>query len=143
MEAVWADPRYTGSAFVRRARELGYRPKQIQAFVAAQESHQLNRQQGAVKYFPIWGMGPGSFQADLMFVENPRSRTKLLPILCAINVNTRYAYAYLLKSKEAAGIHEALSQFIKESQCRFLQTDNGKEFLNKSVSKLLADNGIQ
>ena len=62
--------------------------------------HQLTKTKGTKKinYFLIL-RPPGSFQADLMFADNPRNKSKQLPILCIIDTNTRYAYTYLLKNK--------------------------------------------
>jgi hypothetical protein len=68
------------------------------------------------------------------------------PILCVINVNSRYAYAYALKNKGSKGVAEALSIFLRQcvprSPCEFLQTDNGSEFLNRDVAKVLKSEGV-
>jgi len=74
-------------------------------------------------YFPIL-RPPGSFQMDLMFLDNPRNKTKQLPILCFIDTNTtRFAYTYLLKNKGADEVFQATRKFIYDSkgQCQFLQ----------------------
>lgn len=139
MQDIWSDPRYVGRAFYDKAQELGFKTKDIEAFVEKQEGHQLTKDQRGTAYFPVWGHGPGSYQADLMFVKDK-------PILCVVNVNSRYAYAYALTNKGSKGVADALSVFVKEAEprspCEFLQTDNGSEFLNKDVAKVLERSGV-
>ena len=139
---LFYDPR-TGLSrvgFVTRARKLGFKPKEIADFLKEQETTQLNRDQTKPAYFPLWGRGPGSYQMDLMFDSN---RT----ILNIINVNSRYLYSYLIKDKSLKSVLPALTDFLKVSKsrspCNFLQSDNGSEFKNKSVSDLMKQNDVQ
>jgi hypothetical protein len=70
--------------------------------------------------------GAGSYQADLMIV-------KKTVVLCVIYVNSRFAYACQLQTKEGKHVPPAQDTFtIKECRnrspcCVFLQTDNGAE----------------
>ena len=145
MDELWKDPRYIGTRFAQIARARGFTTKQIREFVSQQEAHQLTKTKGTKKinYFPIL-RPPGSFQADLMFADNPRNKSKQLPILCIIDTNTRYAYTYLLKNKTDKEVLGAFQSFIHDSygKCVELQTDNGSEFINKTVESFLEANGI-
>lgn len=146
LKELWNNPLYIGTRFTQEARKRGFSLKDIKEFVARQEAYQQTKQKGGTpEYFPIL-RPPGSYQMDLMFVDNPRNKTKQLPILCAIDTNSRYAYTYLLKNKGADEVYKAVSKFItdsmKRSPCRWVQSDNGSEFINKNVEKLLKDNGI-
>lgn len=147
LQALYTNPSYVGGRFKVEAKKLGFKPKQIDDFIKSQESAQINKQKvGAVDYYPIWGRGKGSYQADLMFYPSFHSKTKLLPVLCVINVNTRMAYCYLLKTKGALEVALGLRKFIHDcgtSRNSFLQTDNGSEFLNKDVQILLKENEIE
>ena len=138
MEQIWHDPRYIGKAFTEKARELGFTKEEIKEFIRRQEGAQLTKQRAPVEYFPIWGP-PGSYQADLLFIDTGQKN----PILSVIDINSKYAYAYLLKSKSAPDVAAAMAKFLRDcktrSECHFLQTDNGNEFLNSAVNKVLAD----
>lgn len=144
MEALWSNPLYIGTRFVQVAKQKGFTLKQIKEFKSQQEAYQLTKQKKAkLPYFPIL-RPPGSYQCDLMFLNNPRNKTKQLPVLCFIDTNTRYAYTYLLKSKEAFEVQKAFGKFMMESKgkCQFLQSDNGSEFINKELQKWLKENDV-
>jgi len=129
MEEIYTDPRFIGKAFVPEARKRGFTIKQINEFLAKEAGHQLTKQRGHVDYFPLWGP-PGTYQADLMFIEGKT-------VLTLINVNSRFAYAYPLQNKKGGGVLGALIKFVHDSglrsPCCTIQTDNGPEFLNKQV----------
>ena len=108
------------------------------------EGYQLNKQIGGKpSYFPIWGRGQGSYQCDLMFLPAYKG-TGI--VLCCINVNTRYAYAYAMRNK--TDTHDAMQKFITHSTedkriCSFLQSDKGSEFNNAKMKELFKDNDIE
>ena len=145
MEELWRDPRFIGTRFHQESRKRGFTTKQIKDFVAQQEAHQLTKTKGTQKvvWFPIL-RPPGFHQADLMFIDNPRNKSKQLPILCIIDTNTRYAYTYLLKNKGEQEVLSAFRKFMYDSKlkCDEIQTDNGSEFINKSVENLFKERGI-
>ena len=144
MEELWNNPLYIGTRFTQEARKRGFSLKEIKEFVAKQEAYQQTKQKGGtIVYFPIL-RPPGSFQMDLMFLDNPRNKTKQLPILCFIDTNTRYAYTYLLKNKTADEVLRATKEFLYDSKasCQFIQSDNGSEFINKKIEQLLSEHGV-
>ena len=127
------------STFKRSGLDL----KNVKEQLNAQGGYQQNKQILHPHFFPIWGHGVGSYQADLLFLP---SYNKVNTVLCCINVNTRYAYAYEIRSK--SGTYEALKQFIEDSnhdnrECHFLQTDSGTEFKNYKVQELMNKNNVK
>lgn len=148
LSELFYDPR-TGfsskTSFIARAKHLGFKHKDVLEFLKAQEVAQLNKERGGKRhYFPIWGRGPGSYQCDLMFMDNPRNHAKQLPILNIIDVNSRMLYAFILKDKTNAEVLKALMSWVDAAKERpvFLQSDNGKEFVGSAVEKFLAQHGI-
>ena len=149
MNKLFYDPKLglsSAVAFMRTARERGYAPKDILAFLKRQEATQIHRQvnSNATKFFPMWGRGAGSYQMDMMFMDNPRNRTKLLPILTIINVNSRKLYGYVLKSRSTAEVLNALTKWLNEVKetPHFVQSDNEKAFHSKKVGELLGNKRI-
>ena len=136
MEALYADPIYISTRFKSEALKRGFTKEQIADFLSKQEAPQLTRQKLPAAYYPIWGE-PGTYQGDLVFIDK-------VPVLCVIDVNTRYAYAAALRSKEAGSVSDALSAIL--STLRYpmveLQTDNGTEFLNAKINRLLKERGV-
>ena len=110
--------------------------EQINNQVKKQEAYQLNKQ-GKTYFFPIVGRGAGSYQADLMFPNKVRGYTCILAI---INVNTRFAYCYAMKSK--SDTYNYLKEWVKNDGIEYLQTDLGTEFNNTKVKNLMKDNNI-
>ena len=139
LEELFYDPK---SGFVnseklyQRAKEYGYSIKDVREYYKKQELNQLNKQKvGSIAYFPIGGRGEGSYQADLMFIDE-------VVVLCVINVNTRMAYCYLIGKK--SGAIDGLKKFVAEVKgVRFIQTDQGTEFVNGQVRKLFEEKGIE
>ena len=65
-------------------------------------------------------------------------------LLHAININSRYAYAYYGKNKETTTILKFLNQFKKDSkEIHNITTDSGSEFINKQCKKWFEDNNIK
>ena len=142
LSELFYDPK-TGlsrTGFMARARKLGFKAKDIVDFLKSQEATQLNKDKTSSVYFPLWGRGPGSYQMDLMFIDQKT-------LLNVINVNSRFLYSYLLKDKSLASVVPALKKFITDSkarsECHFLQSDNGTEFKNNSIKELCKQNKIE
>ena len=61
----------------------------------------------------------------------------------AININSRYAYAYYGKNKETTTILKFLNQFKKDSkEIHNITTDSGSEFTNKQCKQWFQENNI-
>ena len=64
-------------------------------------------------------------------------------ILTCIDVFSKFAWARPLKDKKGPTVRDALEEIFEEGrQPTQLQSDKGKEFLNKNVGKLLKDRNI-
>jgi len=86
------------------------------------------------------------WQADLLFLPDLARDNKNFKIaLVCVDVLSRYAWGELMKSKTGASTTEAFYSILKRASPRKpdkLQTDKGKEFLNKDFQNLLKDNNI-
>ena len=72
------------------------------------------------KYLPIFAKELGFYQIDLMEFpqyknDNPNFYTNSdLNILCAIDINSRYAFARALKNKQGSTVLDAIKELSKE-----------------------------
>jgi len=79
----------------------------VQEWINKQKGYQLNKikKVGKIIYLPIYSETPYSFQIDLTFFPRYKKENKGIYVLfTAINVNTRYAFAYYGKDKTAETI---------------------------------------
>ena len=63
-------------------------------------------------------------------------------IMVAIDVFSRFAIAEAIKSNQGKDMTEAFKSMIKERSPLYIQTDKGKEFLNKHFQNLMKKRGI-
>jgi len=110
-------------------------------------SYQQNIKQkvGKKEFKPIYSDDPYSFQIDLTFLPKYKSKNNDNYVLfTAINVNSRYAYAYYGKNKETNTIIDMLDKFLKNALIiNIITCDSGSEFKNKIVQKWFNDNNIK
>lgn len=119
------------------------------AFVSEWLSKQQNRQQthrkvGKKVFLPIYSETPYAFQFDLTFF--PRYKNKNYGnyvLFTAINVNTRYAYAYYAKNKEMHTILDMLKDMEKKTVINSISCDEGLEFNNYEFTDFCEENGIE
>ena len=78
MEDYYNPKKGLGSAYKYYKSQDKYTYKQIQEMLNNQEAYQLNKQGTKTYYFPIVGHGKGSYQADLMFLDNDRGYNNVL-----------------------------------------------------------------
>jgi hypothetical protein len=83
------------------------------------------------------------WQADVVDLTNLAEHNNSYKyLLTCIDVFSKRAWAIPLKSKSGASLTNAFSTILEERRPAHLQTDKGKEFLNKLFQSLLKDNGI-
>ncbi len=86
------------------------------------------------------------WQADLLFLpELARDNNNFKIALVCIDVLSRFAWGELMKTKTGVATAEAFYSILKRASPRKpdkLQSDKGKEFLNKTFQTLLKDNDI-
>ena len=84
------------------------------------------------------------FQADLVDMQEfSKQNNGFKYILTIIDCFSRYAFAVPVKNKTGMEIRNALSNVFAVRKASILQTDRGKEFLNKNVQDFLRDNEIE
>lgn len=84
--------------------------------------------------------------ADLVFYPDDKHLNKGHDvILVCLETTSRKAYAYPLKGKGEKVVSEAVKKFLKDIDYKITQltTDEGKEFINKSMTQILEENDIK
>ena len=88
-------------------------------------------------WFPVFSSTGDSYQFDILIQQ------KLQPFLIVININTRKAYAYPLKSKKATEVCKALTAFLNEvKNVKVMTSDSDSSFLSNEVLRLLQSHNI-
>ena len=91
----------------------------------------------------VAGVGE-QLQADLMDVRShARENDGVTFLLTAVDVFSRRAFVYPLKSKSAESVSRALRDMLEDESYRTIQTDKGKEFVNANVRRLLAERNMK
>ena len=139
------DPKTGLSSAYATYQRNGGKLKDVKNELVKQVGYQLNKQNKPRRhYFPIIGDGPGSWQIDLMEYNPSYHGFKI--ILCCVNVNTRYAYCYAFKKKSETNIF--VKQFLEDAEkdkrlVKYIQSDNGSEFLNYKVKPIFKEYDIE
>jgi len=110
---------------------------QVKKWLNSQNVNQIHREKtNRINYLPIFSNTPDSYQIDLTFIPKFKkiNRGYEMMMTC-ININTRLGFVYKLKNKKET--YEAIKQFIIDAKPKTITTDNGSEFINKAVKKLM------
>ena len=99
---------------------------------------------GKKVFKPIYSEDFYSFQIDLTFIPKYKKQNDGYYVLfTAININSRYAYEYHAKDKEADTVINMLNKFLKNAlEVHTITLDSGSEFTNKKVMKWFEENEI-
>ena len=137
---------------VDAARSLGVPRRAAQRYLQGEPAFTMHRPRR--ENFPRSKtiVGPrvdDTWQADLVEMQDRKliaanRRTRYL--LTVIDVLSKYAWVVALRSKRGTAVRDALRYLLDHNPDRRpqkLQTDRGKEFYNKHVTKLLEDNDIR
>ena len=97
---------------------------------------------------PVLVFGPDEqWAADLVEVQSLAKYNKgNRYLLCVIDVFSKYAWVEPLKSKTGAAVTQAFEKVLRRARGRTplkLQTDDGKEFYNKTFRGLMTRRGIR
>jgi hypothetical protein len=133
---------------VKKIHKRKYKWKDVLAWYKRQSVSQLFVAR-KVKFSKItcpFGTG-GCLQADLMDISKYKGHNKHRKfILTVIDVNSRYLFMRDITTKSAKNVSAALSEIFQEISNNHiiatLTTDDGKEFTNNVVKKLLVTNNI-
>ncbi len=132
----------------KKAKTSGYDVtlKFVREWLAKQQTSQLvnERKPGAKNvYLPIYSEQPYSFQIDLTFFPKyTRQNDGYNVLFTAININTRFVYAYPAKSKDMDTILDIVKKMESKTVINSFTCDEGGEFNNKKFLKCCAENKI-
>ena len=135
----------------RGAHALGIPRKEAERYLRGEPSFTLHRPRRVQFPRSKTVVGPrldSTWQADLVEMQNRKliaanRRTRYL--LTIIDVLSKYAWVVALKSKRGTAVRDAFQHVLETHPTRrprHLQTDQGKEFYNKHVKRLLEDHNI-
>lgn len=118
--------------------------EQVKEFLEQQETHQMNFQKvERTKFLPIYSDAPYAFQLDLTFFPRYKKQNEGYWVLfTAININTRYAYAYAMKDKTSAETLKVLQNMLEKTEINAIETDEGSEFTNYKFKQLCQKENI-
>jgi hypothetical protein len=89
-------------------------------------------------YIPIFSPHPGAYQIDLLEQSTARDKTKFPHFfLIAVNVNTRYAYAYPLESKSTADVLAQIKKLANDTQVVSLVADQEGALTSNEIIEYL------
>lgn len=110
--------------------------------VLAEELHKPARRKYPRRKVTLKGLND-LYQGDLVEMGSyARENKGMRYILTMINCFSKYAFAVPLRSKSASDVALALEPILKKHKMKHLQTDQGKEFYNKTVNALMKKYGI-
>ena len=122
--------------------------KKTKAWLSKQSTYTLHRQ--ARKTYPSRKYYVSNideqWQMDLAdMIQIQRHNQGFRYILTCIDILSRYAWARPLRSKQGVEVSDAIKDIFETSQRKpkRIQTDQGKEFYNASVKRLLDENDIE
>jgi len=117
----------------------------VKEWLGNQKGYQLNKikKVGKTIYLPIYSEMPFSFQLDLTFFPRYRKYNNGFYVLfTAININSRFAYAYYGKNKEKETILDMLKKMSEKTVINSITCDLGSEFNNDIFKKYCSENEI-
>ena len=116
----------------------------VKNWLSKQQTQQVNIKPIKQKEFlPIYSEAPYAFQIDLTFLPRYKKQNDGYYVLfTAININTRYAYAYYAKDKEMNTVLDMLKKMEKKTIINSISCDEGSEFKNREFQKYCKDNDI-
>jgi transposase InsO family protein len=118
----------------------------VKEWLQNQSTHQQTTQDTKKKvYKPIYSESHYNFQIDLTFLDKyKKSNDGNYVLFTAINVNSRYAYIYYSKSKDAKAVIDMLNKFKKNAlEIDIINGDLDSAFTSKECTKWFEDNKIK
>ena len=108
-----------------------------------QTTQQTSTKVGKKDYLPIYSETPYSFQIDLTFFPRYKKQNNNYYVLfTAIEINSRFAYAYYSKDKEMNTILDFLKKMENKTVINAITCDEGLEFKNTEFKKFCEDKEI-
>lgn len=118
--------------------------KDVKEFLDNQRAYQQNKVTIGKKVFlPIYSETPYSFQIDLTFLPRYKSYNNNNYVLfTAIEINSRFAYAYYSKDKEMSTILNFMKLLEQKTEIHSVSTDEGTEFNNSQFKIFCSEHNI-
>ena len=147
LKRKYRDPKEAGSlgGVARFAKAQGIAVKRAKRVLAHELGYTLHKP--TRRRFPtlrVLVFGPDEqWAADLVDVQKLKKYNKGVNyLLTVVDVFSKYAWVVPIKQKTGLQVASALTALFKTSKRspQKLQTDDGKEFYNKHVTKVLKDN---
>ena len=148
LRTVYFDPKrvgsYGGVDALRRVTRIPQ--KKVAEWLSEQDAYTLHKP--ARRHFKrrlviVSGLHQ-QWQADLVDLSRlKKHKDGMTFLLTVMDVFSRVAWCVPMKNKSAASLVTALDSTFSKGWPKTLQTDQGQEFLNKSVQRLLKKHGIQ
>ena len=119
--------------------------KIVRIFFINQQSTQMNNEKVSEKIFkPIYSESNYGFQLDLTFFPRYKKQNNGYDVLfTAININTRFVYAYYCQDKSTDNILNLLKKMESKTIINRISCDNGKEFNNEKLKNYCEENEIK
>ena len=144
LRTVYFDPKRVGSyGGVDTLRRVTRMPrKRVAEWLSEQDAYTLHKP--ARRHFKRRRVIVGGLrQADLVDLSQLKKDNNGMTFpLTVIDVFSKVAWCFPMKNKSAASLVAALDSTFSRGWPKTLQTDQGLEFLNKSVQALLKKHGI-
>ena len=118
--------------------------KIVKHFFINQQSTQMANKKVVEKLFkPIYSESNYSFQIDVTFFPRYKKQNNGFDILfTAININTRFVYAYYCQDKNSDNILNLLKKMESKTIINSISCDYGKEFNNEKFKNYCEENEI-
>ena len=139
---------YSYNELYKRAKEINplIKTKFIKEWHSKQQAIQQTTKKIKSKkdFLPIYSETPHAYQLDLTFFPKYKKQNKGFEVLfTAININTRFAFAYACKSKEIINILEAMKKMASKTEINTITCDKGSEYINKEFKKFCDKHDIE
>jgi hypothetical protein len=117
----------------------------VREWLSKQQNKQMTvRKVGKKEFLPIYSEMNNSFQIDLTFFPRYKKQNDNYYVLfTAININTRYVYAYKAKDKNMSTILNIMQLMEKKTVINSITADEGTEFKNVEFQTFCNKNNIE
>ena len=117
----------------------------VQNWLKKQQVNQITYKKVGAKYcLPIYSETTYAFQIDLTFFPRYKKQNYQYYVLfTAININTRYAYAYYSKDKNMHTILDMINKMEKKTIINSISCDEGTEFKNSEFKTFCEEKNIE
>ena len=143
---MYYDPKTGYTGINDLVRKSGEKQQQVIDFLNKQDTYTLHKPvRHTFKTRRVYVQGiDDQWQADLVEMREFALENKGYNyLLTVIDCFSKYAWAHPIKSKSSQNIIDAFTRIFSERCPKKLQTDKGKEFINKHFQKYLRDHTVK